>query len=159
MSRHHPDLIMCRKQAGNAIGKLCSKCEGRCVICDSLVNQFTPVNICDECNYGSYENRCIICSGKGISEAYYCKECVKLEKDRSVTQHMIKHSLSTRYIFHLTYHSRSICYYVAHNMLLIVRSTFSEGCPKIINLGTQATDMFYERKSVMSHCKLHHNWP
>jgi hypothetical protein len=28
MAKHHPDLIMCRKQPGIAIGRLCEKCDG-----------------------------------------------------------------------------------------------------------------------------------
>ena len=35
MARHHPDLIFCRKTTGIQIGRLCAKCDGRCVICDS----------------------------------------------------------------------------------------------------------------------------
>ncbi|KAM0021489.1 hypothetical protein Hdeb2414_s0024g00651591 [Helianthus debilis subsp. tardiflorus] len=70
MAKHHPDLIMCRKQPGIAIGRLC---------------------------------RCVICGGVGISDAYYCKECTQQEKDR-------------------------------------------DGCPKIVNLGSAKTDLFYERK-------------
>merc|ERR1712037_18141 len=85
MAKHHPDLIFCRKQAGVAIGRLCDKCDGRCVIC------------------GSFQGRCVICGGPGISDAYYCRECTKLEKDR-------------------------------------------DGCPKIVNLGSAKTDLFYERK-------------
>lgn len=27
MARHHPDLIMCRKQPGIAVGRLCEKCK------------------------------------------------------------------------------------------------------------------------------------
>ncbi|KAL2650992.1 hypothetical protein R1flu_019120 [Riccia fluitans] len=27
MAKHHPDLIMCRKQPGIAIGRLCEKCD------------------------------------------------------------------------------------------------------------------------------------
>ena len=27
MAKHHPDLVMCRKQPGVAIGRLCEKCE------------------------------------------------------------------------------------------------------------------------------------
>ena len=27
MAKHHPDLIMCRKQPGVAIGRLCEKCK------------------------------------------------------------------------------------------------------------------------------------
>ena len=103
MAKHHPDLIMCRKQPGIAIGRLCEKCDGKCVVCDSYVRPCTLVRICDECNYGSYEGRCVICGGPGISDAYYCRECTQMEKDR-------------------------------------------DGCPKIVNLGSSKTDLFYERK-------------
>ena len=99
MAKHHPDLIFCRKQPGvgmliifqylfgfnfsfwKAIGRLCEKCDGKCVICDSYVRPSTLVRICDECNYGSYQGRCVICGGPGISDAYYCRECTILEKD------------------------------------------------------------------------------
>ncbi|CAL9214019.1 unnamed protein product [Arabidopsis halleri] len=101
MAKHHPDLIMCRKQPGIAIGRLCEKCDGKCVICDSYVRPCTLVRICDECNYGSFQGRCVICGGVGISDAYYCKECTQQEKDR-------------------------------------------DGCPKIVNLGSAKTDLFYE---------------
>ncbi|EPB76543.1 PHF5-like protein [Ancylostoma ceylanicum] len=84
-----------------AIGTCTS--DGRCVICDSYVRPCSLVRICDECNYGSYQGRCVICGGPGVSEAYYCKECTIMEKDR-------------------------------------------DGCPKIVNLGSAKTDLFYERK-------------
>ncbi|MFS7934419.1 hypothetical protein Hanom_Chr05g00391351 [Helianthus anomalus] len=103
MAKHHPDLIMCRKQPGIAIGRLCEKCDGKCVICDSYVCPCTLVSVCDECNYGSFQGRCVICGGVGVSDAYYCKECTQQEKDR-------------------------------------------DGCPKIVNLGSAKTDLFYERK-------------
>ncbi|KAJ3110709.1 PHD finger-like domain-containing protein 5A [Physocladia obscura] len=103
MARHHPDLIFCRKQPGIAIGRLCEKHDGLCVICDSYVRPAEMVRICDECNYGSFQGRCVICGNAGISDAFYCKECVILEKDR-------------------------------------------DGCPKIVNLGSAKTDLFYERK-------------
>ncbi|TVU41718.1 hypothetical protein EJB05_15262, partial [Eragrostis curvula] len=94
---------MCRKQPGIAIGRLCEKCDGKCVVCDSYVRPCTLVRVCDECNYGSFQGRCVICGGVGISDAYYCKECTQQEKDR-------------------------------------------DGCPKIVNLGSAKTDLFYERK-------------
>lgn len=105
MAKHHPDLVMCRKQPGIALGRLCEKCDGKCVICDSFVNPATIVHICDECNYGSFEGKCVVCGGQGVTDAYYCKECVKTGKDR-------------------------------------------DGCPKIVNLGSTKTDLFYERKKV-----------
>lgn len=58
--------------------------DGKCVICDSYVRPCTLVRICDECNYGSYQGRCVICGGPGVSDAYYCKECTIQEKDVSV---------------------------------------------------------------------------
>ncbi|KAI6670928.1 hypothetical protein NL676_005813 [Syzygium grande] len=91
------------KQPGIAIGRLCEKCDGKCVVCDSYVRPCTLVRVCDECNYGSFQGRCVICGGVGISDAYYCKECTQQEKDR-------------------------------------------DGCPKIVNLGSAKTDLFYERK-------------
>eukprot|EP01132_Coremiostelium_polycephalum_P008635 gene8635-10629_t len=77
--------------------------DGKCVVCDSHVKLVTVVRICDECNYGSFQGRCVVCGGPGVSDGYYCKECTIQEKDR-------------------------------------------DGCPKIINLGSSKTDLFYERK-------------
>ena len=82
MAKHSSDLVFCRKQPGISIGRLCEKCDGRCVICDSHVNPCTLIRICDECNYGVNQGKCIICNGVGVSDAYYCKECTLLENDR-----------------------------------------------------------------------------
>lgn len=108
MSRHHPDLVMCRKQPGISIGRLCDKCDGKCPVCDSYVRPTTLVRICDECSFGNYQNKCIVCGGEGISDAFYCFECTRLEKDR-------------------------------------------DGCPKIINLGSSRTDLFYQKKNFRNH--------
>ncbi|CAF9934157.1 MAG: hypothetical protein ALECFALPRED_005872 [Alectoria fallacina] len=64
MSRHHPDLVMCRKQPGIAIGRLCDKCDGKCPVCDSYVRPTTLVRICDECSFGNYQNKCVVCGGE-----------------------------------------------------------------------------------------------
>ena len=53
--------------------------DGLCAICNSFVNPDTLVHICDECNYGSLEGRCVICGLPGVTDAYYCRECVQLE--------------------------------------------------------------------------------
>ena len=54
-----------------AIGRLCEKCDDKCVICDSYVRPHTLVKICDECNYGSFQGRCVICGGIGVSGIYF----------------------------------------------------------------------------------------
>jgi hypothetical protein len=64
--------------------------DGKCVICDSYVRPSTLVRICDECNYGSYQGRCVICGGQGVSDAYYCKECTIMEKDVSLLNVSVK---------------------------------------------------------------------
>lgn len=85
-ARHHTDLILCRKQPGIAVGRLCEKCDGKCVICDRYINHafkdIVAVRLCEECNYGSGEGRCVMCGGPGVSDAFYCRECVVQEKDR-----------------------------------------------------------------------------
>ena len=58
------DLVMCRKQAGIAIGRLCDKCDGKCPVCDSYVRPTTLVRICDECSFGNYQNKCVVCGGE-----------------------------------------------------------------------------------------------
>ncbi|PBC27428.1 PHD finger domain-containing protein [Apis cerana cerana] len=80
-SYFHRSQIKLKKFFDGTIGRLCEKCDGKCVICDSYVRPCTLVRICDECNYGSYQGRCVICGGPGVSDAYYCKECTIQEKD------------------------------------------------------------------------------
>ena len=58
------DLVMCRKQPGIAIGRLCDKCDGKCPVCDSYVRPTTLVRICDECSFGNYQNKCVVCGGE-----------------------------------------------------------------------------------------------
>jgi PHD finger-like domain-containing protein 5A len=85
MAKHHPDLIIVSNQPGIAIGRLCEKCDGKYVICDS------------------FQGRCVICAGVGIPDTYYFKECTQREKDQ-------------------------------------------DGCPKIVNLRSAETDLFYAHK-------------
>ncbi|KAB1225623.1 PHD finger-like domain-containing protein 5B [Morella rubra] len=68
--------------ARNCHWTTCEKCDGKCVICDSYVRPCTLVRVCDECNYGSFQGRCVICGGVGISDAYYCKECTQQARER-----------------------------------------------------------------------------
>lgn len=103
MSRHQHDLVMCMKQPGISIGKVCEKCDGKCPVCDSHVRPTTKVRICPECAFGNRSNHCIICGSSGVADAFYCYECTRLEKDR-------------------------------------------DGCPNIINVGSNKTQRYYERK-------------
>jgi PHD finger-like domain-containing protein 5A len=103
MARHHADLVFCRKQPGINIGRLCERHDGVCVICDTHVRPAELVKICDECSYGKGANKCLICQGYGVADAYYCKECSLQERDR-------------------------------------------DGCPKIVNLGSARTDMYYNKR-------------
>ncbi|EEQ37487.1 putative pre-mRNA-splicing factor [Clavispora lusitaniae] len=88
MSRHQYDLIQCMKRPGTHVALLCSSCDGKCPICDSMVKPKEKVRICDACSYGHLGKRCIICSahlGENAelgSPAYYCQECVVQEKHR-----------------------------------------------------------------------------
>lgn len=82
VAKHLPDLISCQEQAAVAIWRLCEKCHVKCVICDSYVCPWTPMCVCDECNYDSCQGHCVICGGPGASDTYYCKECTIHEKDR-----------------------------------------------------------------------------
>ena len=64
------------------------------------------MHVCDDCNFGQFAGKCVVCGSNGVSDAMYCRECVLLEKDR-------------------------------------------DGCPKVINVGSQATDNFYGRGKVV----------
>lgn len=93
MAKHHPDLVLCRKQPGISIGRLCEKCDGTCPICASYVNPHTAVQLCHLCGQ---KDACIICGNKNANQqAYYCRECVQLEKDREGCPNVINLS-STR---------------------------------------------------------------
>lgn len=64
------------------MGKVCDKCESRCVICDSFVKLARKVRICDECAFGKGAESCLICSRPAVADAYVCKPCVLRERDR-----------------------------------------------------------------------------
>lgn len=68
------DLVMCRKQPGIAIGRLCDKCDGKCPVCDSYVRPTTLVRICDECSFGNYQNKCVVCGGEVSSSPFQVKK-------------------------------------------------------------------------------------
>jgi PHD finger-like domain-containing protein 5A len=152
MAKHHSDLIMCRKQPGIGIGRLCAKCDGKCVVCDSYVRPKTLVRVCDECNYGSYQGRCVICGNPGVSDAYYCTECTQTEKDvrRVLFSPPSRPEASTRKM-----DTVRVCDALRTTSPSSLPNpppsahppnAQRDGCPKIVNLGQAKTDMFYERK-------------
>jgi hypothetical protein len=157
-----------------AIGRLCEKCDGKCPICDSYVRPATLVRVCDECNYGSYEGRCVICGGIGVSDAYYCKECTIQEKDvgHGSGCHAAPLTAYISYLYllllpqpvpmtgstMLMHINNADCLLSSAHLhpgcgaacgscqLLPCPALQRDGCPKIINLGSAKTDLFYERK-------------
>ncbi|CAE6359645.1 unnamed protein product [Rhizoctonia solani] len=43
MSKHHPDLIMCRRQTGTAIGRLCEKCDGKWWVINIIITRASGI--------------------------------------------------------------------------------------------------------------------
>uniref|UniRef100_A0A0E0MFM0 PHF5-like n=1 Tax=Oryza punctata TaxID=4537 RepID=A0A0E0MFM0_ORYPU len=95
MAKHQADLVRCARQPGAAVGRVCAAHDGRCIACDSMVRPSAPARVCDGCSGGagsSGRERCLVCGGAGageggaaaaaVADAYYCKSCVQLEKDR-----------------------------------------------------------------------------
>jgi len=142
MAKHHPDLVMCRKQPGIAIGRLCEKCDGKCVICDSFVNPKDIVHICDECNYGSFEGRCVVCGGVGVTDAYYCSKYIYIIYDCFLCRVGMLFYYFPSYI-----QTNQNKYTPPYNTGECVQTGKDrDGCPKVVNLGSTKTDLFYERK-------------
>jgi hypothetical protein len=83
------------------------------------------MRLCSLCHANaSKQGRCVICGGMGVSDAYYCKECTILEKD-----------------------VRSSAYAGLARALMSAKCPSQrDGCPKIVNIGSAKTDLFYERK-------------
>lgn len=92
--------------------------DGKCVICDSYVRPCTLVRICDECNYGSYQGRCVICGGPGVSDAYYCKECTMQEKDVSVLRNINSFNFNLISLWFLCIYKLEIFCYTNLSILL-----------------------------------------
>ncbi|CAL4993326.1 unnamed protein product [Urochloa decumbens] len=93
MARHQVDLVRCARLPGIAVGRVCAAHDGRCVACDSMVRPCVAARVCDGCGYGaaagggSGGERCVVCGvgeggGGAVADAYYCKACVQMEKDR-----------------------------------------------------------------------------
>ena len=105
--------------------------DGKCVICDSFVNPNSLVHVCDECNYGSFSGRCVVCGNPGITDAYYCRECVQQGKDREGCPKVSRFS-------------KDLC--DVATPLSPNKLWFRRFYAKIVNLGATKTDLFYERK-------------
>jgi PHD finger-like domain-containing protein 5A len=108
MSRHQYDLIMCLKQPGTHIARVCDNCDGRCPSCDSFVRPSAKARICEECAFGKNGEKCVVCGNHGVSDAYYCYECVMLEKDRDGCPNILNIGSSRRDIFYEKKKQKSI---------------------------------------------------
>lgn len=81
------DVIRCGRRTGISRGRLCFKCDGKCVACESYVNAAVEARVCEECAAGVLGERCVLCGGRPrvgeeLVTASYCKQCVLLERDR-----------------------------------------------------------------------------
>jgi PHD finger-like domain-containing protein 5A len=103
------------------------------VICDSYVRPTEPVRLCDECNYGSSEGRCVVCGGVGVSDAFYCKECVLLEKDVRGARARGPHPACAA----PTARARRPAFPPPPQR---------DGCPKVLNVGQARADWYYNKK-------------
>ena len=82
MARHQGDLVRCARIPGVSGGRVCAAHDGRCVVCDSMVRPVALARVCDGCGLHGGGERCVVCHARGVADAYYCKECVQMEKDR-----------------------------------------------------------------------------
>ncbi|KAF2137290.1 uncharacterized protein K452DRAFT_196345, partial [Aplosporella prunicola CBS 121167] len=77
------DFVLCGRVQGIQAGKLCDKCDGRCLSCDSFVSPSSKARVCNDCAYESEQQKCMICQHDGAAnDAFFCRNCVLLEHDR-----------------------------------------------------------------------------
>ncbi|KAK4533553.1 hypothetical protein CCYA_CCYA17G4435 [Cyanidiococcus yangmingshanensis] len=77
----------CGRLQGNAVGLVCSRCDGQCVACEASYGLFEPARICVDCALLLIEQpqrrgetaRCCRCNAPGAKhDAMFCHECVML---------------------------------------------------------------------------------
>mmetsp|Transcript_34323 Transcript_34323/g.53590 ORF Transcript_34323/g.53590 Transcript_34323/m.53590 type:complete len:117 (+) Transcript_34323:40-390(+) len=85
MSKHFSNIVLCRKRSGVALGRVCDRCDGKCVHCDSEIGLESLVRICDECSFlvdGNGQQKCLVCDVPGAYNlAYYCYQCCLMGYD------------------------------------------------------------------------------
>jgi len=118
------------------------------------------VRICDECNFGALEGRCVICGGPGSADAYYCRECTIQEKDVSSALFvgllscccfsgwsLFFCAVASAPSFILRSHVRQISPPLPpSNKQTQKTKRQRDGCVRVINLSAAQKDLFYERK-------------
>ncbi|MCO5594464.1 hypothetical protein L7F22_048494 [Adiantum nelumboides] len=68
---------------------------------DLTLRPRTTSAVHQECNFGTYAHRCIVCGSPGIADAYYCTECTRLEKDRDGCPKVVNLGASRTDLFYL----------------------------------------------------------
>ena len=111
------------------------------MVCDSYVRPHTAVRLCAECDFGTFAGRCTICGGPGVSDAYYCKECVQQEKDVRGARGGGGGSKRAQ-------QNRRPPRSHAHPAFSCPKHPAAQrdGCPKVINLGTAKADQHFTTK-------------
>lgn len=135
---------MCRKQPGIVVGKLCQRCEGKCVVCDSLVSQTTEARICDECNYGTFQVRSFVFNFEKDAAAvrHHCGETSREGTDIGFMLSFLQPLAKGKCIV-CGGAGVSAAFYCYECTVL---EKDRDGCPKIVNVGTAKIDLVYEKK-------------
>eukprot|EP01079_Euglenida_sp_SAG-EU17-18_P004648 gene4648-117_t len=140
-----------------AIGRMCEKCDGKCVICDSYVRPAVLVRICDECNYGSNQAACRLAPVLTRSRLaawllrhpslwwFLCQPAPLQGFGNSATWPEQGDAASSVGNQGLAMHTTAENAPSSRRMYAPSRS-LRDGCPKIINLGSAKTDLYYEHK-------------
>ncbi|DBB17174.1 TPA: hypothetical protein ACH3X3_014242 [Trebouxia sp. C0006] len=137
MAKHHPDLIMCRKQPGIAIGRLCEKCK------QAVSARVRPArSLCKLTRLPTFSLTHWSCPDAGDGKCVICDSYVRPATLVRICDECNYGSYAGRC---------TICggigisdaYYCKECTL---QEKDRDGCPKIVNLGSAKTDLFYERK-------------
>lgn len=76
MATHQNDHQICYNSVGPYEGKVCDRCDGKCVSCDSMNNLVYGVKVCDICHSASKYD-CILCGARNQAknQSFYCYQC------------------------------------------------------------------------------------
>ena len=107
MAKHHPNLVMCRKQPGVAVGQLCDKCQ----IFSVCVNQLGLIDIFI-CSSHSFFPTCFCCCSNLL-------DCIANQKKKSFSS-ILSYVMLSYILSNLN-----------SNIVLKQKKKNRDGCPKL----------------------------